>query len=112
MPAISSILAIANCDSTLVRFSSTRIRASNFGIANSHALRIRERLLRLNRQVTGHRLLRGAIRIGGTRVLTPPDPVSQIIMALPMCLLYEVCIWVIRLRELAKGEKAEEPAAA
>lgn len=44
-------------------------------------------------------------------VLTPPDPVSQIIMALPMCLLYEVCIWVIRLRELAKGEKAEEPAA-
>ena len=43
-------------------------------------------------------------------VLTPPDPVSQIIMALPMCLLYEVCIWVIRLRELAKG-KPKEPAA-
>jgi len=37
-------------------------------------------------------------------ILTPPDPVSQIVMAVPMCLLYEVCIWVIRLRELAKGK--------
>ncbi|MEI7899189.1 MAG: twin-arginine translocase subunit TatC [bacterium] len=44
-------------------------------------------------------------------VLTPPDPVSQIVMAVPMCLLYEVCIWVIRLREIAKGEKIDEPAA-
>ena len=35
-------------------------------------------------------------------MLTPPDPVSQIIMAVPMCLLYEVCIWVIRLREITK----------
>jgi sec-independent protein translocase protein TatC len=31
-------------------------------------------------------------------VLTPPDPVSQIIMALPMCLLYEFCILLIALR--------------
>jgi len=38
-------------------------------------------------------------------VLTPPDPVSQIIMAVPMCLLYEVCIWAIRLREMTKNEK-------
>ena len=44
-------------------------------------------------------------------VLTPPDPVSQIVMALPMCLLYEVCIWVIRLRELARGIQKEEPTA-
>jgi sec-independent protein translocase protein TatC len=43
-------------------------------------------------------------------VLTPPDPVSQIIMALRMCLLYEVCIWVIRLRELAKGPGERPPA--
>jgi len=42
-------------------------------------------------------------------VLTPPDPVSQIVMAIPMCLLYEVCIWVIRLRELAVGKKDDEP---
>ena len=44
-------------------------------------------------------------------ILTPPDPVSQIIMALPMCVLYEVCIWIIRLRELARGKK-DEPAPA
>jgi sec-independent protein translocase protein TatC len=40
-------------------------------------------------------------------VLTPPDPVSQILMAVPMCVLYEICIWVIRLRELARGKKKE-----
>lgn len=31
--------------------------------------------------------------------LTPPDPLSQIIMAVPMCLLYELTIGLIRLRE-------------
>jgi len=45
-------------------------------------------------------------------ILTPPDPVSQILMALPMCALYEACIWVIRLRELARGDKKDdEPSA-
>jgi sec-independent protein translocase protein TatC len=44
-------------------------------------------------------------------ILTPPDPVSQIVMAIPMCLLFEVCIWVIRLREFARGDKKVEPAA-
>ncbi len=44
-------------------------------------------------------------------ILTPPDPVSQIIMAVPMCVLYEVCIWVIRLRELARGKKKDDAAA-
>ena len=37
---------------------------SGFGLANAHAQRIREQLLRLNAAVTGHRLLRGAIRPG------------------------------------------------
>ncbi|MFA7173392.1 MAG: twin-arginine translocase subunit TatC [Kiritimatiellia bacterium] len=41
-------------------------------------------------------------------VLTPPDPVSQIIMAVPMCLLYEVCILVIRVREMTKRKKRDE----
>ena len=41
-------------------------------------------------------------------VLTPPDPVSQILMALPMCALYEACIWIIRLRELARGDKKDD----
>jgi len=44
------------------------------GILNAHALRIRERLLRVNGTVTGHRLLRGAIRPGGTVVRALPDP--------------------------------------
>ena len=38
-------------------------------------------------------------------VLTPPDPMSQIIMAIPMCILYEVCIVIIRLREIARKER-------
>lgn len=37
-------------------------------------------------------------------VLTPPDPMSQIAMAVPMCILYELCIWIVRLREIAKRE--------
>lgn len=44
-----------------------------YGIANAHALRIRERLLRLNATVTGHRLLRGAIRPGGVALQDLPD---------------------------------------
>lgn len=45
-----------------------------FSLANAHALRIREQLLRLNAEVTGHRLLRGAIRPGGVTVRALPDP--------------------------------------
>jgi Ni,Fe-hydrogenase III large subunit/Ni,Fe-hydrogenase III component G len=44
-----------------------------FGIAQSHALRLRERLLRLAAETTGHRLLRGGIEIGGARILALPD---------------------------------------
>ena len=33
--------------------------------------------------------------------LTPPDPMSQIIMAVPLCLLYEASIWVVWLKERA-----------
>ncbi|WP_051898775.1 NADH-quinone oxidoreductase subunit C [Sciscionella sediminilitoris] len=43
------------------------------GILNNHALRIRETLLRLNDQVTGDRLLRGAIGPGRTRIHQLPD---------------------------------------
>ena len=31
--------------------------------------------------------------------LTPPDPMSQLFMAIPLCLLYEVSIWAIWLKE-------------
>jgi Ni,Fe-hydrogenase III large subunit len=40
---------------------------AGFGLANAHALTLRERLLRLNAEVTGHRLLRGGIFPGGAR---------------------------------------------
>ena len=40
--------------------------------------------------------------------LTPPDPFSQTIMAIPMYLLFEGCIWIIRLRELARGKAKEQ----
>lgn len=44
-----------------------------FGIANAHTQRIRERLLRVNDAVTGHRLLRGAIHPGGVTLRELPD---------------------------------------
>lgn len=45
-----------------------------FALANAHAQRIREQLLRINAAVTGHRLLRGAIRPGGVQLRALPDP--------------------------------------
>tara|TARA_R110001606_G_scaffold71247_13_gene163583 strand:+ start:127 stop:999 length:873 start_codon:yes stop_codon:yes gene_type:complete len=41
-------------------------------------------------------------------VVTPPDPVSQLMLAVPLVLLYEVSIWCVRLIELRK--KKTEPA--
>ena len=38
-------------------------------------------------------------------VLTPPDPMSQIVMALPLCLLYEASIWAVWLKETCSGER-------
>ena len=43
-----------------------------FSLANAHAQRIREQLLRLNAAVTGHRLMRGAIRPGGVTLQELP----------------------------------------
>ena len=31
--------------------------------------------------------------------LTPPDPMSQLMMAIPLCLLYELSVWAVWLRE-------------
>ncbi len=45
-----------------------------FGLANARALTLRERLLRLNAEVTGHRLLRGAIVPGGVELARLPRP--------------------------------------
>jgi len=38
---------------------------AGFAVAQAHALRIREQLLRLNKRLTGHRLLRGVLVPGG-----------------------------------------------
>jgi Ni,Fe-hydrogenase III large subunit/Ni,Fe-hydrogenase III component G len=44
-----------------------------FGVVYAHTLRIRERLLRLNAEITGHRLLRGAVVPGGASVRRLPS---------------------------------------
>jgi sec-independent protein translocase protein TatC len=36
-------------------------------------------------------------------VLAPPDPFSMIALAVPVCLLYEISIWCVRLIELRRG---------
>ena len=40
-----------------------------YSVANSHALALREELLQMNRGITGNRLLRGAIKIGGVSLV-------------------------------------------
>ena len=47
-----------------------------FGLAQAWALSLREQLLSLNREVTGHRLLRGGVVPGGCRVLRLPSEVE------------------------------------
>jgi sec-independent protein translocase protein TatC len=43
-------------------------------------------------------------------VITPPDPISMVSLIIPIVLLYEASIWVVKLIELRKGreEAAEE----
>ncbi|WP_122465754.1 twin-arginine translocase subunit TatC [Brevundimonas lutea] len=46
-------------------------------------------------------------------VVTPPDPISQLMLAVPLVILYEVSIWCVRLIELRrKKEDAAEALAA
>ncbi|WP_033289619.1 NADH-quinone oxidoreductase subunit C [Amycolatopsis jejuensis] len=42
-------------------------------VLNAHAQTVREKLLRHNEEVTGHRLLRGAVQLGGARLRRMPD---------------------------------------
>ncbi len=44
-------------------------------------------------------------------IITPPDVVSQLSLAIPMCLLYEVGIWAARVFIRHTAAPAEEPAA-
>ena len=36
--------------------------------------------------------------------LTPPDPISQLLMAFPLIFLYEISIWVSRVSLPAKDD--------
>ncbi len=43
-------------------------------------------------------------------VVTPPDPISMLSLAFPICLLYEVSIWCVKVIELRRGkEEASAP---
>src|SRR5690606_31535316 len=37
-------------------------------------------------------------------IVTPPDPISQLMLAVPLALLYEVSIWCVRLIEWRRGD--------
>ena len=52
---------------------------TGFAVANAHAMRLREDVLRINENLTGHRLLRGAIQPGGVAVNFSGKQVSDVI---------------------------------
>ncbi|MBU0723453.1 MAG: twin-arginine translocase subunit TatC [Alphaproteobacteria bacterium] len=45
-------------------------------------------------------------------ILTPPDPISQISLAVPLLILYEISIWMVRLAERKKEARDAADAAA
>jgi Ni,Fe-hydrogenase III large subunit/Ni,Fe-hydrogenase III component G len=56
---------------------------TGFAVAHAHCYRIRERLLRLNKQLTGSRLLRGVLGVGGLArdLAVPPDLFAHVAAA-------------------------------
>lgn len=42
-------------------------------------------------------------------VLTPPDVISQLLMALPLIVLYEMCVWVVWATEKARARRPVAP---
>ena len=56
---------------------------TGFAVAHAHCYRIRERLLRLNKELTGSRLLRGVVGVGGlVRDLAVPSDLPEQVKAL------------------------------
>ncbi|HZF33035.1 MAG TPA: twin-arginine translocase subunit TatC, partial [Candidatus Angelobacter sp.] len=41
-------------------------------------------------------------------VVTPPDPVSQLSLAVPLCLLYEASVWLAVLTEKKREQREKE----
>lgn len=44
-------------------------------------------------------------------IVTPPDPISQLMLAVPLCLLYEISIWCVRLIEFRRKKDDDAVAA-
>jgi sec-independent protein translocase protein TatC len=63
-----------------------------FGVISSAALRAKRRIAIVMSFVI-------------SMLLTPPDPMSQIIMAVPLCILYEVATWAVWFKEKASFKK-------
>ena len=42
-------------------------------------------------------------------VVTPPDPISQLMLAVPLVILYEISIWCVRLIELRRKREDDAP---
>jgi Ni,Fe-hydrogenase III large subunit/Ni,Fe-hydrogenase III component G len=74
-----------------------------YGILNAHALRVREQLLRLNADVTGHRLLRGAVTPGGAHVARLPTPGQLIAIAADVAEIVELALSNSVVRERFTG---------
>jgi sec-independent protein translocase protein TatC len=62
----------------------------SIGIINSRQMRDKRRHVTVAMLVVG-------------MLMTPPDPFSQVLMAAPLILLYEICIWLVRARELQRA---------
>ena len=41
-------------------------------------------------------------------LLTPPDPLTQLMLAVPLAALYEACIWLIAMFEISRGKNHHE----
>jgi Ni,Fe-hydrogenase III large subunit/Ni,Fe-hydrogenase III component G len=63
-----------------------------YGIAHAQAQTIRESLLRLNHRVTGHRLLRGGISVGGAHVRELPPAEAIAAVADRVAELVDLCL--------------------
>lgn len=58
----------------------------SLGIINSRQMRDKRRHVTVGMLVIG-------------MLMTPPDPFTMILMAMPLILLYEICIWLVWMRE-------------
>lgn len=61
----------------------------SMGIVNSRQLRDKRRHVVVGMLVVG-------------AIMTPPDPLTMVLMAAPLIALYEICIWLVRAKELQR----------